>query len=194
MSIVDANIKTSTCEKQFFQTLPEQVNALASFLEKRYHKGISILDAGSGEGRIVNGLKSNGFENIKTNDLYFDADFKGDFLKYPFKNTEFDLVVSNPPYISRDKKKYKFIDKALNIAESAFFMFPLQMLNYIYFCEKYLDTDKYGGRITMYPKMILNSEGIIKQGGNTGYGWFWFSHEFSNNKFEKFIDTRQFRE
>jgi len=195
LSVLDANIKTSKCEKQFFQTLPEQVDALCAFLLKsHFHKDISILDVGSGKGRIKEGLICNGFNNVKTNDLYFDSDFKGDFLKYDFNEvTEFNLVVSNPPYLSRDKQKYQFIDKALEISVNAIFLFPLQMLNYIYFCENYLDTNKYRGRLTLYPKVILNSEGKLIQGGNTGYGWFWFSRDRYGEKFEEFVDTRKYR-
>jgi len=193
MSIIDANIKTSKCEKQFFQTLPEQVDALLLWLKyNNFEAPLKILDAGSGKGRIANKFKTAGY-NVTTIDKHFEADIKGDFLKHNFKD-RFNIVVSNPPYISRDKTKYQFIDKALEIADTVIFFFPLQMLNYIYFCENYLDKENYIGRLTLYPKVILNPEGKLKQGGNTGYGWFIFGRiKNSSIPFEQFIDTRRFR-
>ena len=193
MGIIDANVKTSKCEKQFFQTLPEQVEALAWFLKKKEEEGYcfdKILDAGSGKNVISDNLKSQGY-GVTTIDKYFPADINADFLEHDFEKS-FHVVASNPPY--KGKEKYEFIEKALKISLNCFFLLPLQILNYIEFCE-YLDKkEEYMGRLTLYPKVILNPDGKLIQGGNTGYGWFWLSNSKRDGyPFEIFIDTRKYR-
>jgi len=194
MSIIDANIKTSTDPRQFFQTLPEQVEALVWFLRLKGKEGCSfvdILDAGSGKNVISNTLKKHGF-NVTTIDKYFPAYIEDDFLTHEFK-TLFNAVVSNPPY--KGSEKYDFIEKALTISTDCFFLLPLQNLNYIEFCEYIDKKEEYMGRLTLYPKVILNPAGKLIQGGNTGYGWFWFSClKRDGYPFEIFVDTRKYRD
>lgn len=214
MSIADSNRKTSKDEHDFFQTLPCQVKCLCDHFD---FTGLKILDAGAGKRIIADGIKkeypkvkiktseknsSNNYNKTSSFDFdnnkilsgneRFPRSSFGDFLKV---RKHFDYIISNPPYSQKDS----FIQHALNHAYNVVMLFPLQVLNYIYFCEKWLDNPKYLGRITMYPKVILNPGGNYIQGGNTGYGWF---HWTNNNniadeevitKYEIFDDIRKYK-
>lgn len=194
MSEISGLIKKSEDPKQFFQTLPEQVECFVDYMDGRI-SSLSFIDAGSGEGAIANHLKSRGFTNVTTLDNNFPADIEMDFMDFT-PDTKFDVCISNPPYTR--KLKYAFIDKALEIADMAVMFYPLQCLNYIDFNERYLDTDKYSGRVSMYPKMVLNPDGDHIQGGNTGYAWFIFSNSEwsakSSKKYEYLYDIRKFKQ
>jgi hypothetical protein len=134
--------------------------------------------------------------DFESNNIFSAADFPksnyGDFFKV---HTIFDFIISNPPYSLKDE----FIEHALERAKDVFMLFPLQVLNYIEFCEKWLDNEVYCGKILMYPKVILNSEGEYIQGGNTGYAWFHWSKEHLSKdinpkeKYEVFEDIRKYK-
>lgn len=210
MSIMDATRRTTTDEHDFYQTLPCQINVLCALVDFSRKK---IIDAGAGKQVIANHIKKHfprtavitsekNSENIKSELAEFDFDnpaaivksdkfppsVYGDFLSVW---RPFDIVASNPPYSLKDE----FITHSLEIADDVFMLFPLQVLNYIEFCEEWLDTPKYMGRITMYPKVILNPQGEYIQGGNTGYAWFHWSNKAlpSPNKYEYFVDIRKYK-
>lgn len=215
MSTIDALRSHNDPENEgdFFQTLPCQVRCLAEFLQLNEQ---SVLDAGSGRGVISDILKMQfPYVDMKTSEInsethkseilefswdeelprhreQFPTPDYGDFLQV---KDQFDIIVSNPPYSLKDE----FITHALELARTDVFMlFPLQILNYIEICENWMDNPKYCGRITMYPKVILNQEGDYIQGGNTGYGWFHFSNrplieDHSIDKYEVFMDIRKYK-
>ena len=214
MGIIDANRRTNE-EHDFYQTLPCQVKCLCEYLDL---DNKHILDAGSGKQVIAKQLiksfpKAKIFtseENAKTPDraqsdiveFDFESDsvFVGELFPKPnygnfFRVTNgFDYIISNPPYSLKDE----FIEHALKLSKNVFMLFPLQVINYIEFCEKWLDNDQYCGRILMYPKVILNPEGEYIQGGNTGYAWFHWSADYipldnPKEKYEVIEDIRKYK-
>ncbi len=181
MSIADSNRKKSKTD--VYPTLPEQISCLINNFS---FEGLNIIDAGSGDGRIGNTIK----ESCNASCVDFAEISDGvDFLAV---NKRYDMVVSNPPF----SIKREFISHSMDIAENVIMLLPLQVLNYISFCNDFLDNGRYLGRVTMYPKLFMNSDGIYKQGGNTGYGWFvWnsVSEDMDGSKYEFFEDIRKYR-
>ena len=225
MSIIEANRRTNE-EHDFYQTLPCQIKCLCQYLDldgkfvldagsgnrRIYNQLIESfpqicvdsaeINSSHPDSEIVEfnffskqlayiaerdyGIKPSIIENNT-----FPKATHGDFLKVTKK---YDYIISNPPYSLKDE----FIEHALKIADHVFMLFPLQVLNYIEFCEKWLDNDLYCGRILMYPKVILNPEGEYIQGGNTGYAWFhWGTDYFSTDnpkvKYEVIEDIRKYK-
>jgi len=187
MSMIDATRRTTDDEHDFYQTLPCQIKCLCEYLDLNDKH---VLDAGSGMGVISKQLRKSfpkvkletsekNFNNPSDKNIFFDFDCasgigneedfpKADFGDFLEVKGSFDCVISNPPYSQKDA----FIKHALEISKDVFMLFPLQVLNYISFCQNWLDNESYCGRILMYPKVILNPEGEYRQGGNTGYAWF----------------------
>jgi hypothetical protein len=211
MSILDANVRTNN-EHDFYQTLPCQIKCLCQYLDLTDQR---VLDAGSGKQVISNQLRKSFPEarietsevnssNPETDVITFDFETMGttfhdkfpeathgDFLNL---NRKYDYIISNPPYSLKDE----FIEHALELSKHVFMLFPLQILNYIEVCEKWLDDDRYCGRILMYPKVILNAEGEYIQGGNTGYAWFHWSSDYllvgnPKLKYEVIEDIRKYK-
>lgn len=213
MSIIDATRRTND-EHDFYQTLPCQIKCLCQYLDLNKKQ---VLDAGAGMQVITKNIKKvfplvkletsesnsknpeneiiefefdNGLNYLVHN--LFPVSSHGDFFKV---KTKYDYIISNPPYSLKDE----FIEHALKISKNVFMLFPLQVLNYIEFCEKWLDIDSYCGRILMYPKVILNPEGEYIQGGNTGYAWFHWSRLDSKDdsnpaeKYEVIEDIRKYK-
>jgi len=70
----------------------EKMKIINKFLDK--YKNLKILDAGCGEGILVDKYKEKGY-NIKGIDLNYSSKniIKGDIKKMPFKDNEFDLIL-----------------------------------------------------------------------------------------------------
>lgn len=212
MSILDANVRTTEGLHDFYQTLPCQIKCLCSYMDLNNY---SIIDAGSGKeviakqvkksfkkATVVTSEKNSSIPDTEINEFNFKSDKNivdknvfptpdyGDFLTV---KDHFTYTISNPPYSEKDN----FISHALEISDHIVMLFPLQVLNYIDFCEKWLDNEKYCGRILMFPKVILNPEGTYIQGGNTGYAWFHWSNYLSSvpsyEKYEIIEDIRKFK-
>jgi release factor glutamine methyltransferase len=125
---------------------------------------ISILDIGTGSGNIAVSLGKlipNSFitsidlnedilniakENAKTNSVEDRIDFRVlNFLETPLDNLEFDVIVSNPPYI--DVSEYELLDPELKNFE-----------------PKHALTDFSDG-LTFYKKISEISKSILKPNG-----------------------------
>lgn len=212
MALQGSNMRTAEKnEHDFYQTLPCMVKCLCHHLDL---KGNVVLDAGSGTGVIANILRENNPRAlVLTSEKHsagaevhmpvFDFDDPGNAIKentFPTADhgdffdvyDNFDYIISNPPYFLKNE----FMEHALRLSTHVFMLFPLQVINYIEFCENWLDNDKYCGRITMYPKVILNPQGDFLQGGTTGYGWFHWSNlppdPNDSQKYEVIDDIRKY--
>lgn len=209
MSTFDALRRTTEDETDFYQSLPCQVKCLCNYVD--FDRKV-IIDAGSGKQIIANTISElypqsvvlTSEKNpcgIHNEEILFDIENPGierdafppavfgDFLEVSRK---VDSVVSNAPYSMKDD----FISHGLELAPDVYMLFPLQIINYIEICENWLDSPFYMGRISMYPKVILNPRGEYIQGGNTGYAWFHWSTSQLNRKtpvkYEIFADIRKF--
>jgi hypothetical protein len=227
MAIMDANRRTNE-EHDFYQTLPCQIKCLCQYLDlnkkrvldagagmqviskniKKIFPKVKIetseINSNHPDSNVLEfnffftkqlayiAERDYGIKPVIVNTNQFPISNHGDFFKV---RSRYDYIISNPPYSLKDE----FIEYALEIADHVFMLFPLQVLNYIEFCEKWLDNDSYCGRILMYPKVILNPEGEYIQGGNTGYAWFHWSglpsEEKSNTKekYEVIEDIRKYK-
>jgi len=177
-------------DKDFYQTHPAMVRAL---IAQCFAKDISVMevfDPCCGK-KVIGNVFRDHMVNIYESDLYPNDNTitKANFLK---SNSEFEVVVMNPPY----SDKYNFIDHAITISDRSYVLLPLDTSNYNVFHKNYLNQPTYLGRLLMTPKVILHEDLKTKRGGNSSYAWYEFSDKFkrdpSQDAYERYANLMDF--
>lgn len=179
-------------KQDFYQTPKKATEILLEHL-KQYQsldfKNTSVLDPCAGKLAITDVLCKYFDKDMVT---YFDLfpqdkSIPVDFMEYSMQH---DLIIMNPPY----SQKKQFIEHGIEVANEVYAFLPNQVTNYIDFTEGFLDSDRYNGKVTVYPKMILNETLIPVQGGMTSYSWFHFTRkECDLRKYEFMYDMRKYK-
>ena len=170
-------------DKDFYQTPTPAIECL---LEHFNTIGIdlvtkNVLDPCCGEEQIGKTI-----EKHCKNFTAFDLAQGTNFLDYDNKT---DIIIMNPPY----SDKYRFINKAIFVADDIFCILPLQVQTYISFTDAYLNTSSFKGKAIVYPKMIMSQSAKYNQGGCSTYAWFHFTKGGNNsNKYEYYYDMRKY--
>lgn len=178
--------------KDFYQTHPSMVRALIDKKLCNAQKYQTILDPCCGNKIIGTHLRLAGFHDITEIDLYPANKLvsQADFMEFRPLIKNFDIFIMNPPF----SNKYRFIDRALGIAKtSVYVLLPLDVSNYNYFHQNYLNKPHYKGRLLMTPKMILHENTETKFGGAVSYAWYEFgTRNIYSAKYETYADLREY--
>ncbi len=171
--------KKSRIESDNYQTPKEALDCLIPYLKKKW----LIWECACGNKNLVNRLEGLGFKVVGS-----DIKTRTDFLKQTLVdkdfNSNFDCIITNPPYSLKDK----FIERSYELKKPFALLMPLTALEGIKRQKLYIN---FGLQLIIFNKRICFE---LEDGTKTKGNWFasaWFTNGLNLPKDINFVGTNE---